>query len=109
MKKIFFLIFTFLLISQGYSQSGEWASILYSYSKGPVSPEYQYNFTIWLDETGSGKLSYTKFASTNEYEFRISQENLAKLNGALEKSRVFKLSEDSLRSDISSVGGPEKV
>ncbi|MEO8665227.1 MAG: hypothetical protein ABI462_07010 [Ignavibacteria bacterium] len=108
MKKISFIIFALLLVGKCYSQSGEWASVLYSYSKGPVSPEYQYNYTVWIDETGSGKLTYTKSASTNTYEFTVSKEGLDKLNNALMKSQVFVISEDSLKGERTHIGGPEK-
>lgn len=107
MKKLLFLVFTFLLFSNGYSQSGEWASILYSYSKGPVSPEYQYNFNILLNETGAGKLTYTKSSVTKEYDFAVGKKGLSKLNKALKKSQVFILSEENLNSEKNIVGGPE--
>ncbi|MEP7146375.1 MAG: hypothetical protein ABI792_05155 [bacterium] len=108
MKKILFLVFTLFLISKSYSQAGEWATISYSYSKGPVSPEYQYNFIILINETGAGKLTYTKSSITKEYDFAVGKKGLNKLNKALMKSKVFVLSEENLKSDKNITGGPQK-
>ncbi len=108
MKKLLFLLFTFLIISNVNSQSGEWESILYSYSMGPVSPEYQYNFTILLIETGAGKLTYTKSSVTKEYDFAVGKKGLNKLNKAFKKSQVFVLSEENLKTDKNIIGGPQK-
>lgn len=106
MKKIFFLVFVFLFINSVNGQSDKWSTVTYKYSSGPVSPEYQYNYTIIIHRSGDGILSYTKSAATTEHNFRISRKRLNKLKGALKKSKVFTVSMDHMKSDRNLIGGP---
>ncbi|MEO6693808.1 MAG: hypothetical protein ABIY50_10380 [Ignavibacteria bacterium] len=106
MKKLFFLAISLLMVTAAFAQSNKWSSITYTYSKGPVSPEYQYNYSIDISPDGNGKLVYTKASKTNEYSFQFGKKGRKKLNSALNKSKVFTVSpEDMIASDIM-MGGP---
>lgn len=109
MLKKLLLIFIILSASGiSFSQSSRWSSISSSYSKGPVSPEYQYNYTIDIGESGSGKLYYTKSSVISEFDFNVSKKCLKKINKALTKSKVFILRPDEIASENATVGGPER-
>lgn len=106
MKKIIFLIFALFLFNSVFAQTNKWSSISYSYSKGPVSPEYQFNYVILINETGAGKLSYTKSSITNDYDFAVGKSGLKKLNKALKNSKVFVVSAEDMKADQNMIGGP---
>lgn len=108
LKKLLLIFIIFTASGISYSQSSRWSSISSSYSKGPVSPEYQYNYTIDISESGSGKLYYTKSSVTNEFDFYVSKKGLKKINKALVKSKVFILRSDEIASENATVGGPER-
>ncbi|MEO8209381.1 MAG: hypothetical protein ABI840_02385, partial [bacterium] len=69
MKKIILLFMAIVLANSLYAQSNKWSSLAYSYSKGPVSPEFQYKYTISISSNGSGILTYTKGSATINYDF----------------------------------------
>lgn len=108
MKKLLFLIFGLLLCSTSFSQSGKWSSISYVYSNGPVSPEFQYSYTVNIDNAGVGTLSYTKSSVTNTYDFSLGNKGMKKLNKALNKSQVFSVSPSDMKADQNMLGGPSK-
>ena len=107
-KKLLSLAVLLFFCSSAFSQSDKWASISYTYSKGPVSPEYQFNFTITIDNAGVGILSYSKSSITNNYDFSLGKKGMKKLNSALSKSKVFSVNADSMKADNSIIGGPTK-
>ena len=108
LTKLLIIFFIFTASGISFSQSSRWSAISSSYSKGPVSPEYQYNYTIDINESGSGKLYYTKSSVTNEFDFYVSKKCLKKINKALIKSKVFILRPDEIASENAKVGGPER-
>ncbi|MBL8006015.1 MAG: hypothetical protein JNJ56_00665 [Ignavibacteria bacterium] len=108
MLKYYFLLFVLLISGISFSQSNRWSSISYSYSKGPVSPEYQYNFVININENRTGKLIYTKNNKTSEYDFTFGKKRMKKLKKSLKKSKVFSVSPDQMKSENNLMGGPEK-
>lgn len=108
MKKFVFLFLAMIICSVSFAQSSNWSSVSYTYSKGPVSPEYQYNYTINISNNGNGLLTYTKQNSSNEYEFKVGKKGLKKLNYALKNSQVFAVSPDEMKSDQNLIGGPSR-
>lgn len=108
MLKYYFLFLVLLISGISYSQSDRWSSISYSYSKGPVSPEYQYNFVINISENRTGKLIYTKNDKTSEYDFTFGQKKMKKLKKSLKNSKVFSVSPDQMKSENNLIGGPER-
>lgn len=108
MLKYYFLLFVLLISGISFSQSNRWSSISYSYSKGPVSPEYQYNFVININENRTGKLIYTKNNKTSEYDFTFGKKRMKKLKKSLKKSKVFSVTPDQMKSENNLMGGPEK-
>lgn len=109
-KRIIYVTLLLLFVAAGsaYSQSDKWSSISYSYSKGPVSPEYQYNFKINLDNNGNGKLIYTKAGNTKEYDFMAGKKGMRKLNKALKKSKIFSVDSGDMSASSNRVGGPQE-
>ena len=108
LKNLILIIIIFAVTEISFSQSIRWSTISSSYSKGPVSPEYQYNYTIDISENGTGKLYYTKSSVTNEFDFNVSKKCIKNINKALTKSKVFKLRPDELASENALIGGPER-
>jgi len=98
MKKLIFLFLSILLFSTSYAQSNKWSTVSYSYSKGPVSPEYQLNYTININNDGTGLLTYTKPNSSDEYEFKVGKKGMKKLN----------VNPDEMKSDQNLIGGPSR-
>lgn len=108
MLKYYFLFFVLLISGISFSQSDRWSSISYSYSSGPVSPEYQYHYILNISENKTGKLIYTKKDKTNEYDFSFGKKSMKKLNKSLKKSKVFSVSPDQMKSENNLIGGPER-
>lgn len=108
MKKLIFLAITLFIVSTSFAQNNKWETITYYYSKGPVSPEYQYNYTINISADGSGQLVFTKASQTNEYSFRVGKNGRKKLNNALNKSKVFTVSSDEMKSSQNMMGGQQR-
>lgn len=108
MKKLIFLFLSALLFSTSFAQSNKWSSVSYSYSKGPVSPEYQLNYTININNDGTGLLTYTKPNSSDEYEFTVGKKGMKKLNSSLKNSQLFNVNPDEMKSDQNLIGGPSR-
>jgi hypothetical protein len=108
MKKLIFLFLSALLFSTSFAQSNKWSSVSYSYSKGPVSPEYQLNYTININNDGTGLLTYTKPTSSDEYEFKVGKKGLKKLNYSLKNSKIFVVDPDEMKSDQNLIGGSSR-
>lgn len=108
MKKLIFFAIALFIVSTSFAQSNKWSSISYSYSKGPVSPEYQYNYTIDINPDGEGKLVYTKSSKTSEYDFKVGKKGRKKLNSALNNSKVFTVSSEEMKPKELTVGGPQR-
>ncbi len=101
-------VFTAILIASSVSaQSPRWSTIEYVRSSGPVSPEYQYNYSIVINEDGSSKLISTNQEGTKEYDFIIpnNKKGMKKLRKELKKSCVLKMSPDEFKSDNTLIGG----
>lgn len=108
MKKITLTFILFLAVAFTGSlnaQSNKWASVAYAYSKGPVSPEFQYKYTISISSNGSGILTYTKGSATINYDFKVGKNGRKKLNTALRNSQVLTVSPDEMKSDENLFGG----
>jgi hypothetical protein len=109
MKKFIFLFFTIILANSLLAQSNKWSTISYTYSKGPVSPDYQYSYIILLNSNGTGKLSYTKASATNDYDFTFNKTERKSLNKALTNANVFVVGANDMKSEQTLVGGPSKT
>jgi len=110
MKKLLFLIIVIFTSYSGFAQTknDNWAILDYTYSKGPVSPEYQLSYKIILNKDGSGKLVYTKAATTSEYEFKANKKSMKKLNKKLKSSEVFSVPSDEMKTSDNMIGGPTR-
>lgn len=90
------------------AQSDNWATIDYTYSKGPVSPEYQLTYQIIIDKSGNGKLIHTKASVTNEFDFKAGKKSMKALNKKLKKSEVFSVPSDEMKAADNMIGGPTR-
>jgi hypothetical protein len=109
MKKFILFFFAIILTNSLFAQNNKWSAISYTYSKGPVSPDYQYSYIILINRDGSGKLTYTKANATNDYDFTITKHECKDLNKVLSAANVFTVSPDDMKSDETLVGGPTKT
>lgn len=108
MKKLLSILIAIFICSSVFAQSDNWATIDYTYSKGPVSPEYQLKYQIILDKSGNGKLIYTKASVTNEYDFKAGKKSMKKLNKKLKTSEVFSVPSDEMKANDAMIGGPTR-
>ncbi|MEO8664957.1 MAG: hypothetical protein ABI462_05615 [Ignavibacteria bacterium] len=108
MKKLFFFLIVLTIPSFAFSQSNNWSTIESKYSAGPISPEFQYNYSIVINKDRTGMLIFTKGGKTDEYNFKISNKGKKMLNNALFTSRVFSVSTDNMKAGSNLIGGPEK-
>lgn len=112
-KKVFF-IFTILPVLMALNgslnaQNTHWATLDYSYSKGPVSPEYQYNYRIIINEDRSGMLVYTNSSSTKDYNFTVGKKTFKKIKKQLIKCKVFSINPEDMKSDKNLIGGSNRA
>lgn len=108
MNKLIFLFLSVLICSASFAQTNKWSSVSYNYSKGPVSPEYQLNYTININSDGTGLLIYSKPNSSDEYEFKVGKKGMKKLNYSLKNSQLFSVNPDEMKSDQNLIGGPSR-
>lgn len=106
-KILVFFSLLFYSFNPVIAQEGSWSSISYTHSNGPVSPEYQYSYTIVIDTDGYGVISYRKNTNTQEEKFNVGRKGLQKLNSAVKKSNVLNINSDSLKSNKTLLGGAE--
>lgn len=101
------IAFLLFLSSSAWSQTPAWSTLEYYHSNGPVSPEYQYNYSVIINEDGFSKLVYTNKEGTKEYEFNIpnNKKGMKKLDQALKSSKVFDMNADEMKSDDMLIGG----
>jgi hypothetical protein len=91
------------------AQTPRWSTVEYYHSSGPVSPEYQYHYTILIEENGNSKLSYTNAKGTDEWSFQVpcNKTGIKKLNKALKKSKIFDVGMDDMKNENTLIGGKE--
>lgn len=109
MKKSFLILLLFVLTGTVSAQNYKWMSMVYTYSKGPVSPPYQYSYSITIDKSGQGNLSYTKSGVTKEFPFTVSKKNLKALNKAVNKSQVLTVNVDEMKAENPLIGGSSRT
>lgn len=106
MKKLLITIFVLFSSANLFSQDTHWSTISMLYSNGPVSPENQYHYQIFLDEFGEGVLNYKDANGKKEKNFTVSRENLEEFNEFFKASEVFTISPSEMKSETNTVGGP---
>ncbi|MBV6477333.1 MAG: hypothetical protein HGGPFJEG_00071 [Ignavibacteria bacterium] len=109
-KKIIFIPVLIYLLSISlttlHAQNTHWSTLDYSYSKGPVSPEYQFNYRIIITEDRNGILVYTNSSSTKDYNFKVGKSTFKKIKKQLTACDVFSVNPDEMKSDKNLIGGP---
>jgi len=110
MKKILFLLVIFFAANFSFAQSMEWFTVSYKYYSGPVSPQFQKNYTITINKDRSASISYhegmDKMAPYTE-DFTISKSNSKKLTSLIKKTGLFDGTAPKDSAD-GKIGGPER-
>lgn len=98
-----------ITVQQSFAQSTRWSTIEYQHSSGPVSPEYQYEYKVVINEDGSSTFSYSDMNRKFDREFRIpsGKKGMKKLKKALKKSMIFDVTPDEMKSSEKMIGGKE--
>ena len=52
-----------------------WSSVEYIFESGPVSPKYQYSYTVNINKNNEGIFRYTYGTETLTYNFKVTKEN----------------------------------
>ncbi len=94
------------------AQTPKWSTIEYINSSGPVSPEYQYNYKVVINNDGSSLLSLTDSEGDKSWDFKIpsGKSGMKKLNSAVKKSKLLTVGTDEMKSEKNLIGGKvEKV
>lgn len=108
MKKLLILFALIFFAGNISAQNTHWSTLEYSYTKGPVSPEYQFSYKIIINENGEGILIYTNSSSSKDYSFSISSKKLKKINKSLKSCKVFTVNTDEMKSTDNLIGGPQR-
>ena len=114
MRNIPLLLILLLIINNGCSQdnhtASNWLSLEYDYSNGPVSPQYQYRYTIKIDNKMNGSISYSfaydrpaQYVETKN--FTIDEERMKLINEAIIHSKVMSEKIESLPTEKIPDGG----
>ncbi|MEO8447113.1 MAG: hypothetical protein ABI528_06435 [bacterium] len=109
MKKLFILFFILLTAAPLFSQNSKWSDLSYTYSKGPVSPQFQYSYTILVDRLGNATFNYVKSDVPREFPFTVGKKGMRALNNCLKKSKVFSVSPQEMEADSNLMGGSSRT
>jgi hypothetical protein len=112
MKKAIFVIIV-LIIFMGLKCTSvqnqeKWTTISLDFYSGPLSPLYQYYFTISISNDLKGHFKYSFPMDELEaysYDFTITNEQIIKLNDAIAKSKMMEMTIPSLSEKYKPVGG----
>lgn len=111
MKITHILLLTVLLLFAGsvQSQTQKWSALEYSHWSGPVSPEYQYRYSIIISNDGYANVTYKDSNGEIFREFKIpsNKKGMKKLKKALKNSKVFDVPAETMKSDRTLIGGSE--
>ena len=106
------LIFLFVLLgvtcSKSQVDSGKWVSVSLMFESGPVSPIWQYNYTVIITNDGVGQLNYTFDARRDNnlvYKFDVTKEQISSLNEKLTKSKVLESKIPEVSENKQPIGG----
>lgn len=102
--KILFALIILALFSFNANDSEareRWSIVEYNYSTGTVSPEYFYSMKISINRDGSASITYSTSGraafDTKTKEFRVSRSNLNRLNAAINRSRIMRVTPDEMK------------
>jgi len=110
MKYLFIL---FLVVFAGFNcssskQYSEWSVVQLNYESGPISPEYQYSYSVIINNNKTCEYIYI-FPMSNEkklqYSFSISKEQYTGLQEAIEKSLLIGKEIPKLPDEQVPIGG----
>lgn len=118
MIKIKFILALFVLIVFSFSSNeteakDRWTIVEYNYSSGPVSPEYFYSMKITINRDGSASITYSTSGraafDTKSKDFRVSRSNMNRLNAAINRSRIMRVTPDDMKYDGTPlIGGQQR-
>ena len=82
------LLLFFGLFAESKAQT-QWESIEYYYTAGPVSPDYMYDYTIFLGADGQGYIFYRNIDTTHKFAFELGADQVQALTDDLILSGIF--------------------
>ncbi|TRZ50978.1 hypothetical protein D4R99_05050 [bacterium] len=106
------ILMSLALVSCSRSQieGNTWSSLVYSHDSGPLPPQYHFDYNISINADGSAildyRFGYEKGGKTLKYAFKLSEEDIQKLNGLLKESKIFDGTIKSLPENRHPIGGP---
>ena len=86
-----------------------WEKLAYYHSTGTAPKDIAGSYQIELNESGGGKLEYTKYGKTNIYEFEAGRKSLKELNRIILSGGVLDADTNELRGSKEFTGLPVYV
>lgn len=109
MKKILLTLAIVLMSVSAFSQF-KWDKLEFYFHTGPVSPEYQYSYSISITSSGAGHFEYYKGIDTiQKADFSVSRRNLTKLTNEVKSSGILNTTPDNMISTEILIGGKVKI
>jgi hypothetical protein len=105
MKYVVALLLLAFIPGTGNSQY-VWEKLAYYHSTGTAPRDIAGSYQIELNESGSGKLEYTKYGKTNIYEFEAGKKSLKELNRIILSGGVLEADTNELRGSKEFTGLP---
>ncbi len=105
------VLMSLALVSCSRSQDAgnEWSSLIYSHNSGPLPPKYHFNYNISINADGSAisdyQFGYDKSVKTLNHSFKLSEDDILKLNVLLKESKIFDGTIKSLPENMHPIGG----
>jgi hypothetical protein len=106
MKKLFLLFFVFMFTAPVFAQdSWVWTVAELNYYSGPVSPEYQYRWTLTINNDRSAMFTRTGAGKDTSYSFTVSQKCFNKLNSYINKYDLITANPGDMETSSQKIGG----
>lgn len=108
--KNLFLSLILILITASFTFAQSWSSVQYDYSNGPVSPEYQKNYTIMVnsDRTVTLTPNNVNARADQSYSKRLSKKQMSSFNKFLNSTGFLNAGYNPNFMDKMKIGGPTK-
>lgn len=102
--KILLAVFTlavFCFSADETNAKDRWTIVEYNYSTGAVSPEYYYTMKITINRDRTASITYSTSGraafDTKTKDFRLSRNNFNRLNAAINRSRIMRVTPEDMK------------
>ncbi|HEX2787213.1 MAG TPA: hypothetical protein VHP32_04845 [Ignavibacteria bacterium] len=107
MKKLFLLFFVFAFTVPGFAQDKwVWTVAELSYYSGPVSPEYQYRWTVTINNDRSAMFTRTGAGKDTSFSFTLGPKCFNKLNNYIKNYDLITVNPSDMETTSQKIGGP---